>query len=90
MQRCYLPVAVITLMTLGLAGLAQTQQILIWDHDKGADNMFYDPEGSGYVGCEYGIQRALSQNGVAATTLLYLPTDLSPYDAIFIVMGWYC
>jgi hypothetical protein len=90
MRRYYLPVAAIALMTMGLAAMAQTQEILIWDHDTGADNMFYDPEGAGYVGCEFGIERALEQNGIEATTLLYLPADLSQYDAIFVVQGWYC
>jgi hypothetical protein len=77
------------MMLSGLT-LAHAQEVLIWDNDGGADNMFYDPEGAGYVGCEFGIQRALEQNGLTALTLTSLPYDLSGYDAIFVVMGWYC
>ncbi len=64
------------------------QSILIWDNDNNSD--FLDPEGAGYVGCEYGIQQALTANNLNYSTVSSLPADLSIYDVIFITLGIYC
>ncbi len=64
------------------------QSILIWDNDN--NSHFLDPEGAGYVGCEYGIQQALSTNGVSYSTVSNLPGDLSSYDVVFVTLGIYC
>ena len=71
-----------------LAGQALPQQILIWDNDNG--KTFTDPEGAGTVGCEYGIQEALTANGHTYTTRTgtTLPPDISTYDVIYVVLGW--
>lgn len=63
-------------------------EILIWDNDN--ESPIEDPEGAGYVGCEYAIQQALIANGEEYTTLSYLPMDLSAYDLIFIILGHWC
>jgi hypothetical protein len=90
MRLLGLGVGAMMLLVLGLAVIVPAQEIFIWDHDKGADNMFYDPEGAGYVGCEFGVQRALTRNGYTHETLLYLPMDLSQYDVVFVILGWWC
>ncbi len=64
------------------------QTILIWDNDNYSH--FLDPEGAGYVGCEYGIQQALTANNLDYTTVSSLPADLSIYDVIFVTLGIYC
>jgi len=64
------------------------QTILIWDNDNNSD--FLDPEGAGYVGCEYGIQQALTANNLNYSTVSSLPADLSIYDVIFVTLGIYC
>ena len=64
------------------------QSILIWDNDNNSD--FLDPEGAGYVGCEYGIQQALAANGLSYSTVYTLPADLSIYDVVFVTLGIYC
>ena len=64
------------------------QQVLIWDNDNNSD--FLDPEGTGYVGCEYKIQQALTANGITHTTVSTLPADLSGYDVVFVTLGIYC
>ena len=65
-----------------------SQQVLIWDNDNNSD--FLDPEGTGYVGCEFKIQQALTTNGITFTTVSTLPTDLSSYDVVFVTLGIYC
>ena len=64
------------------------QQVLIWDNDNNSD--FLDPEGTGFVGCEYKIQQALTTNGINFTTVTTLPTDLSIYGVVFVTLGIYC
>lgn len=75
-------------MVLVFAASALPQQVLVWDHDMG--KVFSDPEGGGNVGCEYGIQQALAANGYTYTTWNgnTLPADISPYDVIYVVLGW--
>jgi hypothetical protein len=65
-----------------------SQQVLIWDNDNNSD--FLDPEGTGYVGCEFKIQQALTANGITFTTVSTLPGDLSSYDVVFVTLGIYC
>lgn len=90
MKHLHVSLAVIAMLTLGLFVMAPAQEILIWDHDLGEENLFNDPEGAGYVGCEFGIERALEHNGYTYKTLTNLPKDLSPYDVIFVTIGWFC
>ena len=68
--------------------IVSAQTVLIWDNDNNSD--FIDPEGAGNVGCEYGLQHALTANGITHTTVSALPTDLSGYDVVFITLGIYC
>ena len=65
-----------------------SQQVLIWDNDNNSD--YYDPEGAGFVGCEYGIQQALTAIDVTYETVTNLPGDLSSYDVVFVTLGIYC
>ena len=68
--------------------IVSAQTVLIWDNDNNSD--FLDPEGAGNVGCEYGLQHALTANGITFTTVITLPTDLSSYDVVFVTLGIYC
>jgi hypothetical protein len=90
MKHLYISLAVIAILTLGVAVTAPAQEILIWDHDLGEENVFNDPEGAGLVGCEFSIERSLRNNGFGFTTRTDLPKDLSAYDVIFITIGWFC
>jgi hypothetical protein len=71
-----------------MAAPAFSQTIYIWDKDH--NKLFSDPEGGGQVDASYGIKKALDNNGYTYTFGTTLPTDLSPYDVIFVVMGTYC
>lgn len=73
---------------LSLASIASSQNILLWDKDHG--KVFLDPEGAGPVDASYGIEKALIQNGYGFTQTKSLPSDLNPYQIIFVVMGIYC
>ncbi len=68
--------------------IVSAQTVLIWDNDNNSD--FLDPEGAGNVGCEYGLQHALTANGITFSTVSALPTDLSGYDVVFVTLGIYC
>ena len=78
----------VVLILFVLPCLVFAQQVLIWDNDNNSD--FLDPEGTGYVGCEYKIQQALTANGITHTTVSALPADLSEYDVVFVTLGIYC
>lgn len=84
MFRSLLPLFIVFL----LAGIAPGQEILVFDNDLG--DTFPNPDGGGTVGCEYAVENALADNGYSTTTYTFLPTNLDPYDGIFIVMGAYC
>lgn len=71
------------LVLLAPSGYAE---ILVWDNDNG--KTFTNPEGGGYVGCEYGIVKALEAHGHTAVVQPYLPASLGDYQAVFIVLAW--
>ncbi len=80
----YLIVTVIFL----IADTLQAQNILIWDNDNSSH--YYDSEEGESRNCEYGIQRALTDNQVSYVTRSNLPLDISDYDIVFVVLGVYC
>ncbi|MHC4941459.1 MAG: hypothetical protein ACYTG7_00415 [Planctomycetota bacterium] len=67
---------------------AYSQNILVWDKDH--DLKFQDPEGAGSVTALYGTTKALDDNGYTYNVSKTLPSDLTPYDILMIVMGTYC
>ena len=86
-MRRLLPWAVAGLM-LCLATPALSQDILVWDKDH--NKTFTDPEGAGSVDACYGITKALTDNGETFTKVTVLPSDLTPYNILFVIMGTYC
>ena len=76
------------LFVLLTTGIIQAQNVLIWDNDN--DSHYNDPDNGMLRSCEYGIQQALSANGVSYTTVTTLPNNLSSYDIVFVVLGIYC
>lgn len=76
------------IISLYLASSSFAINILIWDNDQFIT--FNDPENYQQVGCQYGIEKALSANGYNYTSVYWLPRDLTAYDIIFIVLGFYC
>ncbi len=76
----YLPVLVALILTTSLAG---AYNILIWDKDEGDEY-----EG---VGSEVGVVNSLNSLGHTVTkhTDENLPGDISNYDMVFALTGWY-
>lgn len=84
-----LPIIIIAaVLSVFLVAPAFSQSILVCDKDH--DLLFHDPEGAGNVTATYGITKALDDNGYAYTKVAGIPTDLSPYDIVFLVMGALC
>jgi len=70
------------------AAAPATGTVLIWDHDM--DQAFTDPDdGDGSMGSEVNVRAALEANGAAVETSAVLPADLSPYEAVFVLCGWW-
>ena len=62
--------------------------ILLWKHSGSAE--FPNPEKGAEperVGCEHGLQQAITQNGHTCTVVEELPEDLSAYDMVFVSLG---
>jgi len=59
----------------------------IWLYDPG--DRFDDPETGTTIDCAYWIEQALAANGHDYTTGDYLPADLSPYDVVFVTLGFF-
>ena len=87
-MRCFRKNLTLLVIFLVFPVFIHAQSILIWDNDNNSD--FRDPEGTGYIGCEYKIQQALTENGITYTTVSTLPADLSGYDVVFVTLGIYC
>ena len=78
----------VSLLALVAAAAAAQGAVLVWDHDN--NQYFTDPEGNGKVGTEYAVTKALAANGVAGVSVATaLPLDLSGYDAVFILCGFW-
>lgn len=84
---------ILSLLTavLLLAPLAGNARVLVWDHDGGQS--FHDPDdpkGERLVGSERAVEAALVAVGVADVTRTYvLPSDLGPYEAVFVLCGFW-
>lgn len=64
------------------------KNVLLWKHSGPSD--FPNPEKGAEpdrVGCEYGLQQAITQNGHTCTVVEELPEDLSAYDMVFVILG---
>ncbi|MCD4776551.1 MAG: hypothetical protein K8S15_10955 [Candidatus Aegiribacteria sp.] len=59
----------------------------IWNYDD--DDVFYCSEYGGSIDCSYWIEQTLTCNGHTFTTNTALPSDLSSYDVVFVLTGWY-
>lgn len=69
---------------------AVSARVLIWDNDTGAT--FTDPDdGTSVRGSQYAVIQALESNGFTGEidVYTYLPLDISSYDAVFALCGWW-
>ncbi len=76
------------IMFLGTVILS-AQSVFIWDRDDG--NSIMNPEDPWtYVGLEYAILKALTENNITSVIDIVLPDDLSGYDILFVILGPWC
>ncbi len=64
--------------------------VLIWDNDTGAT--FTDPDdGTSTRGSQFAVIQALEDNGFSGEidVFTYLPLDISAYNAVFVLAGWW-
>ena len=74
---------VVVLIFAALGSPALAGNVLVWDNDR--DHVYPDPG----PGTEVAIMESLEANQFEYDFCTQLPGDLTPYDAIFIPIGWY-
>jgi len=65
----------------------RAEHAFIWNYDDA--DIFYCNEYGGNIDCSYWIEQTLTSNGHSFVTETDLPTDLSTYDVVFVLTGWY-
>ncbi|NOQ22206.1 MAG: hypothetical protein GQ565_06115 [Candidatus Aegiribacteria sp.] len=65
----------------------QAENVFIWNYD--AKDVFNCTEAGGSISSAYWIEQTLTFNGHTFNTDTLLPTDLSTYDVVFVLTGWY-
>lgn len=73
-----------------LISTAVSARVIIWDNDTGAT--FTDPDdGTSTRGSQFAVIQALEGNGFSGEidVFTYLPLDISTYDAVFVLSGWW-
>lgn len=61
--------------------------VFVWNYDD--EDVFYCDEYGDEVDCAYWIEQTLLYNGHTCSVDTELPSDLSPYDVVFVETGWY-
>ncbi|OGC41314.1 hypothetical protein A2Y85_07965 [candidate division WOR-3 bacterium RBG_13_43_14] len=67
--------------------VALAANVLVWEYDS--LDTFYDSQAGGTIDTPYWIQQTLTALGHAHTTTSTLPSNLAPYDAVFVLLGWF-
>ena len=67
--------------------LAIAANVLIWEKD--ALDTFYDSQVGLTIDTPYWVEQTLSALGHTYTTVATLPTNLDPYDVVFVMLGWF-
>lgn len=71
-----------------LTGAVQAANICVWNYDL--LDRFYDPQVGDSIDCAYWVERTLTDQGHTVTSATrYLPADISGFDIVFCLMGWY-
>ncbi len=83
-RRAALPALVLlSAMVLPLSAA----DVYVWNFDD--EDVFYCSEAGSTVDCAYWIEETLDAAGHSVTTGTTLPSDLGPYDVVFVTLGWY-
>lgn len=62
--------------------------VCVWNYDT--LDLFYDSQLNDTIDCAYWVQNLLTHLGHNVEVFnTYLPADISGYDVVFCMMGWY-
>ncbi len=68
--------------------LMPAARICVWNYDP--VDRFYDAQIGDSVNCAYWVERDLTAQGHTVEVFdRYLPSDLSGYDLVYCLMGWF-
>jgi hypothetical protein len=67
--------------------LLNAANVFIWDYDP--TDEFYCPDAGMTIDCKYWVQQTLTTLGHTFTTDTVLPLDVTSYDVVFALCGWY-
>lgn len=86
MKRLNVVPVLFALLLLPAAGYSAN--VCVWNYDP--LDRWYDAEVGDSVNSAYWVERTLADLGHTVTVAeTYLPSDLSDYDIVFCLMGWY-
>jgi len=81
------PFVVLAMLAL-VPAIAGAASICVWNYDT--LDRFFDPARAESVDCAANVAAGLTALGHTVTVSnTTLPTDISGYDAVFCLMGWY-
>jgi len=75
------------IMTVFIPILAAAANVFIWNYDP--LDRFYEPAVMDSVDCAYWVEQTLDSCGHTYVTDTLLPADLTGYDAVFALLGWF-
>ena len=61
--------------------------VCVWNYDS--LDRFWDPVLNDSMDCSYWVQQTLAAQGHNVTVTTSLPEDISGFDAVFCLMGWF-
>ncbi|MEO0081886.1 MAG: hypothetical protein ABIL25_06300 [candidate division WOR-3 bacterium] len=73
---------------LALPIAAQAANICVWNYDP--LDRFFDPQVGDSIDCAYWVKQEIENLGHTAQVFnTYLPGNISGYDVVFCLMGWF-
>ncbi len=67
--------------------LAAAANVFVWNYDP--LDKFYETAVMDSVDCAYWVEQTLDNCGHTYVTDTLLPTDLSSYDIVYALLGWF-
>jgi len=84
------PILLLALLAAALVvpSAARAANVCVWNYDS--LDRFYDPAVGDSIDCSYWVSQILAGQGHTVEVHdSILPADLSGYDVVFCLMGWY-
>ena len=78
---------ILVLVTMCIPIVALGANVFVWNYDP--LDKFYEPAVTDSVDCAYWIEQALDNCGHTYVTDTLLPTDLTGYDIVYALLGWF-